>query len=870
MRRSSPLLAVLLALTPSLAHAQVWEAAPAFPTGITVRSHSVGVLSQGSLYAIGGTPFTTGLDGVSHELPPGGGAWLAAGDVEGTIVGAGAGVDGLGRIVVFGGGAMIGDDKGKTYVWDPIEGKKDTLGNRSSAAPVTGFAWATDSLGRLYSIGGGPGASATPSDPNVGRVERYDATANSWTVLAPLPTPVAGAAATFDGGDHVIVVGGFTATGGVRTTNVARYSIANGTWSDTAIPDLPVALSGARAVLGSDERIYVVGGSNGSSLATTWMLDATHSTWTAGPSLAVAREEFAAALGPDDYLYVMGGLGTATCERLFTPPCPTFTTQPTDATAWTGLSTSFSVGVAGGEPFSYQWRKGGLLLSDGTSASGGFISGSTSATLVLSGVGSADAGTYDVVVTNACGSVTSDPAEVTVRNPPSIGTEWTFKLIHPAGALSSVANSVDETTIGGSAAYTHAQYGSLAHPMLWPKGGGAPTDMTPAGSVGGAINDVAPGTQVGWYWWPYQTPQGTGYHKHACAWHDTVASLTDIQIGGSLEYGEARATDGTVHVGFAFGDYPIPGAGLYWKQENKSPTSFGSVSVQAIFGGNQYGSDSSHATKWSGSVASQVDIHPSIASSSAVRDANLGLQVGDATIGSSHAAVWAGSAGTFVDLNPVGATFSYLYSTHGGVQVGSAGIGGTGRATLWAGSASSTVDLHALLPPEYSSSVAYGVHVDAFGTITVVGYGYDSVQQRSEAVLWRQNPQMLSGDVPSITASAGGTQQQFLFGGSEHAGKGYWILGSVSGTTPGIPINPWITLPLAYDFYTLFTLNNPNSPLLPGSYGTFDAAGTATAAFVVPPLALPFPVTIHHAFVVLDGAAGPVDASNALAVELVP
>ncbi|MFG0317878.1 MAG: immunoglobulin domain-containing protein, partial [Planctomycetota bacterium JB042] len=485
------------------AGAQVWEAAPTFPTGAGARSHAVGVVSQGNVYAIGGPPFTTSdPDGVSHVLASGAAVWAASANVEGTIVGAGAGVDALGRIVVFGGEALIGDDEGKTYVWDPIEGKKDTLAARSGAAPVTGFAWATDDQGRLYSIGGGPGASATPSDPNVGRVERYDGATNTWTVLSPLPTPVAEAAAVFDGHGHVLVIGGFAATGGARTTNVARYSVASGNWSDSAVPDLPVPLSGARAVLGSDERIYVVGGSNGSPLATTWVLDATQTTWSAGPTLAVAREEHAAVLRSDDHLMVMGGLGTATCERLYTPPCPTFTNPPSDTTGWAGLSTSLSVEVAGGEPFSYQWRKGGIPLSDGTSVGGGFVSGSTSSTLVLSGVGDADAGEYDVVVTNACGSIASDPVEVTVRPAPTVGPDWTVSVIHPPNALSSVANAVDETTIGGAGTYPDATYGSLSHPLLWPKDGGPATDMTPAGSVGGAILDVGPGTQVGWYWWP--------------------------------------------------------------------------------------------------------------------------------------------------------------------------------------------------------------------------------------------------------------------------------------------------------------------------------------------------------------------------------
>jgi hypothetical protein len=47
---------------------------------------------------------------------------------------------------------------------------------------------------------------------------------------------------------------------------------------------------------------------------------------------------------------------------------------------------------------------------------GGVISGATTAVLTIAGVSAADAGSYDVVVSNSCGSATSAAAELTVRS----------------------------------------------------------------------------------------------------------------------------------------------------------------------------------------------------------------------------------------------------------------------------------------------------------------------------------------------------------------------------------------------------------------------------------------------------------------------
>jgi len=88
---------------------------------------------------------------------------------------------------------------------------------------------------------------------------------------------------------------------------------------------------------------------------------------------------------------------------------PSITVQPQDSGACPGSPVSFSVTASGTPVLSYQWRKDAVDLSDG-----GNISGATTATLTIDPAGAGDDGSYDVVVTNACGSETSDAADLKV------------------------------------------------------------------------------------------------------------------------------------------------------------------------------------------------------------------------------------------------------------------------------------------------------------------------------------------------------------------------------------------------------------------------------------------------------------------------
>jgi len=286
-----------------------WVPDVPFPDETQGRVHAVGLVRGDSLFAIGGTPFTGGV-GTVHVLPPGATTWSLLPGLEGAMLRLGAGLDPFERIVVFGGHDPVDGDVGNTYTYDLVEGPADGLADPGPAAPIDHVAFAVDGARRFYACGGGPGPDATPGDPNQAYVERYDAVLDTWLPIAPMLTPVADAAATCDGNGHLLVIGGFDATASTRLTNVARYDVATDVWSDDAVPDLPVGLTGHRAVRGADGRVYVLGGISGPVGAgavgsRVSPLDPGAAAWVEVAPMLHARHHFGVVLAPDDPLHVL-------------------------------------------------------------------------------------------------------------------------------------------------------------------------------------------------------------------------------------------------------------------------------------------------------------------------------------------------------------------------------------------------------------------------------------------------------------------------------------------------------------------------------------------------------------------------------------
>jgi len=122
-----------------------------------------------------------------------------------------------------------------------------------------------------------------------------------------------------------------------------------------------------------------------------------------------------------------------------------------------------------------------------------------------------------------------------------------------------------------------------------------------------------------------------------------------------------------------------------------------------------------------------------------------------------------------------------------------------------------------------------------------------------------------SASASALDTLAGGSVDFALDGGAALSGELYLVLGSLSGTTPGIDVGAF-HVPLVQDVYFGFALNNANGPVLVNTFAALDGTGKGAAQFVLPG---GFPTlvgaTAHHAWVGIDaGTAQVTYASYAL------
>jgi uncharacterized repeat protein (TIGR01451 family) len=103
-----------------------------------------------------------------------------------------------------------------------------------------------------------------------------------------------------------------------------------------------------------------------------------------------------------------GSLTSAVAQLTVLIP-PLVTTQPTNQTVIAGNTAIFQAGATGTSPLSFQWWFNGTNTV-----------GSDTNVLVLPNVGTNEAGSYSVLITNVAGSVTSTVAVLNVATPPAI------------------------------------------------------------------------------------------------------------------------------------------------------------------------------------------------------------------------------------------------------------------------------------------------------------------------------------------------------------------------------------------------------------------------------------------------------------------
>lgn len=319
--------------------------------------------------------------------------------------------------------------------------------------------------------------------------------------------------------------------------------------------------------------------------------------------------------------------------------------------------------------------------------------------------------------------------------PASASGEWTVINLHPNGATSSAALAIE-----GGQQVGYANFGGGYHASLWSGSaaswvslGGTAATSVHAGQQGGYIS-VFMGMGI-------TVPRASawsGSQRSLVNLHPAAAGLSEPSL--SIVYGVGAGQQ----VGLAgpFGGWSH--ASLWtdtagsWVDLN--PLGSNSSEARATDGSQQVGhAHTGDACLWSGTAASWVNLHPQAATLSYALGIQGGQQVGYAVVGGvDHASLWTGTAASWVDLQPANAESSQARGVHGGQQVGWSKVGGVDHAGIWSGTAASWVDLNSFLPSGFDGSRANGIWHDGPFTY-VVGEAKSTESSQFEAVMWVQS-----------------------------------------------------------------------------------------------------------------------------------
>jgi hypothetical protein len=127
----------------------------------------------------------------------------------------------------------------------------------------------------------------------------------------------------------------------------------------------------------------------------------------------------------------------------------------------------------------------------------------------------------------------------------------------------------------------------------------------------------------------------------------------------------------------------------------------------------------------------------------------------------------------------------------------------------------------------------------------------------------------LQTDTLSIPETTGGVADFLLLAGSGNANRNYILLGSITGTDPGIPLpGGKVVLPLNWDSFTGIVLNLINTPIFSNFMSTLDGTGSAVATFnTLAPIPGAAGLTVHFAYALNS----PWDfVSNPVGIDIVP
>jgi hypothetical protein len=298
----------------------VWALGATLPAA---RGDSSALLASTGIYVFGGASATTSTRSVVKLDPDNNFQATVQSNLSSGLTGMGVGQSGF-YAVIFGGKSTttpLSTAQEYTVISNDGEGPVNVP---AMSIPRAYFAYATDSSGDIYAIGG-----LSSSNQIVASAQAYNPTTNTWSAIAPLPTALMGASAASDGAGHIFVFGGQTSAG-AKVSTVYRYTIASNSWDQRT--SMPVAVSDATAVYAFYGSIYVAGGKTAGGASNEFELyNPVLDSWTNEGTLPSAVYGAAGVVDYNSNLDLIGGFnatGIAVNTVEYTPVAPSTVALP--------------------------------------------------------------------------------------------------------------------------------------------------------------------------------------------------------------------------------------------------------------------------------------------------------------------------------------------------------------------------------------------------------------------------------------------------------------------------------------------------------------------------------------------------------------
>jgi len=282
------------------------------------------------------------------------------------------------------------------------------------------------------------------------------------------------------------------------------------------------------------------------------------------------------------------------CDEWY--PMPIIGAQPGFQVASPAYGLTFNVIAAGQTPFSYSWSQNGTPIQDD-----GHHSNSATANLMINHFGPADAGSYQVVVTNSAGAVTSAVVQVVIHAVNAAGVNPVSPYSSWSTAATNIQDAINAAVPGDIVLVTNGIYSNGGMAMSG--------SLTNRVALNTAITVMSANgyrfTTIQGAWDPIAT-NGPGAVR--CAWLADGAVLTGFTLqngatfasgdafsGGPLESGAAvwcNSTNGVVANCVLSNNMAIYGGGMANGTLNNSLVTANS----ATYGGGAYAATLNNCT----------------------------------------------------------------------------------------------------------------------------------------------------------------------------------------------------------------------------------------------------------------------------------